>query len=137
MSTIPAGLRSDLMRARMEDKATIQHTGSLYMGGSTPVVYKGISGGQVVDISGYATEELQPGPAGYPLVSNGAGRPLSYQQIDVSTLGERIITRDKLGNGTVCMPSGYGAVKYFLDIMEDPADDEILLIKFYPEEDED
>ena len=49
----------------------------------------------------------------------------------VSFLGEKVITRPKLGNGTVCASGATN--RYVLDIQEDPENDEILLITYYPE----
>lgn len=136
MSTIPAGLRSDYMRARMEDKATIKNIGGLYMGSTQAVTFKDAdsSGNPQADIHAYATRELVPGEAGLPLVSNGLGRELSYRSIGLDAVGDKTITALKLGAGTL-ITSESETSRYVLDISEDPNDSNVLVIRFYPETD--
>lgn len=132
MSTIPAGLRADYMRARMEDKATIQHTGGLYMGSTQAVTYRDINNGTATVVNAYATKELEPGTAGMPLISNGPGNELSYGPLTSSGIANNTITLNQLGNGTIGTNSGSNA-RYIFNISEDPDDDEVLVIEFYPE----
>ena len=124
MSTIPDGLRADLMRARMEDKATITAIGGLYVGGTNPINYVG-SGGSI--IPAYETECLPPGTSGYPLVSNGAGEKPSYKQVTNNGIEDEAVTGAKLGQGTIVALDG--TKKYVLDIS---ASNRVLNISFTP-----
>lgn len=127
MSTIPAGLRADLMRHRMEDKATITAIGGLYVGSTSPVNFYDENGNV---ISAYETELLAPGTDKYPLVSNGTGQKPSYQQLTSAGIANGAITGDKLGEGTVVNSEGDSAKKT-LEIYQSTSDVNILVIKYY------
>ena len=130
MSTIPAGLRADHMRARMEDKATIQHTGGLYVGGTEQVTYYESEGDRPTTITAYDTVELYPTDASrnLPLVSNGEGQIPSYQLLTAGGIADGAITRELLGKGTVICATASG--KKVLSIEEDQNDSNILVIRF-------
>ena len=127
MSTIPAGLKAKDMRERMEDKATITLTGSLYVGGPTAVTY--YNGANHTDpIDAVETVELFAGAAGLPLVSNGVEEIPSYQAIGTDSIRDDAVTKDKLGNGTVVNNSN---TKKVLSIHPDSSDSKILVIEYY------
>lgn len=122
MSTIPGGLRIDLMRERMEDKATINCIGGLYVGGTTRVTFN--NGGSAT-VQAYATQCLAPGTAGLPLVSNGSNAVPSYQKLTAVGIMDRAVTAAKLGAGTVVSSDG---VRKVLNIQG--SDDGVLTISF-------
>ena len=62
-NVIPAGLRADIMRKRMEDKNTLQNKGSLYIGTGEKETDKDTN--EIM----YKTEELQKGNSGEVLLS--------------------------------------------------------------------
>lgn len=125
MSTIPAGLRADYMRQRMEDKATITTAGGLYVGGTTSTSYMNPDGSTTLAVE---TEQLPPGPEGYPLVSNGPSTKPSYQQITSSMIANGSISKNKV-SGLVTTVDGQSTKT--LSIRQDPNDSNVLEIKFY------
>ena len=126
MSTIPAGLRADLMRNRMEDKATIQTTGSLYVGGTSPVTYYDEHGNP---LSRFITEMLEPGDAGKVLMSNGANTKPSYQTVGTNSIADNAVSYAKLGTGTI-VPSD-STHQYVLNVERDANDTNVLVIQYY------
>lgn len=128
MSIIPPGLRADHMRERMEDKATIQHTGGMYVGSTETFEYYDIEGDDPK--IAYKTIELYPTDASrnLPLVSNGDGQIPSYQLLTAGGIADGAITRELLGSGTVICGTGSG--KKVLSIEEDQNDSNILVIRF-------
>lgn len=122
MSTIPAGLRADIMRQRMEDKNTITAPGGLYVGGSTSVTV----GGETF----YPTVMLSPGTAGYPLVS--MGNTVTYAQLPSNGIAPGAATAEKLGTGTI-VTSSSSASRHILDVKPDTNDSHVLIIEFHAE----
>lgn len=122
MSTIPAGLRADVMRQRMEDKNTIKVPGALYVGGPTSVTV----GGETF----YPTVRLEPGPSGWPLVS--MGNTVTYAQLPSRGIADGAVTAAKLGTGTI-VASNSSASKHVLDIRPDANDSHVLIIEFHAE----
>ena len=122
MSTIPAGLRADLMRQRMEDKNTITAPGGLYVGGPTRVTVGG------VDF--YPTIMLPPGPSGWPLVSTGT--TVDYMQLPSHGIANGAATAEKLGTGTI-VTSSSSASRHVLDVRPDANDSHVLIIEFHAE----
>ena len=89
-SKIPAGLSAKTMRLRMEDKATLKHIGSLYVGtGYT--------------IEGEQTTELEPGTKGYPLVvkAGAADVGIGYEPLTATGIASGAVTTDKIASGAV------------------------------------
>ena len=119
MAEIPAGLRADYMRQRMEDQTTINVQGGLYVGGDT---LKTVNG---VDF--YPTKCVAPGTAGYPLVSTGT--TVEYAQIKTGAIDDAAVTSAKLGTGTI-VPSDT-TKKYTLDIRVDGNDSHVLIIEYH------
>lgn len=99
--TIPAGLRADLMRKRMEDKATMTAIGGIYMG--SPTASSDLTSTNYSDISGtvYETTCLVPGASGLPLVSNGLGQQVGYSQLTGAGIASGAITADKISDNAV------------------------------------
>ena len=93
---IPAGLRADIMRKQMENKNTLAHIGSLYVGVKN-TANETISGHEI-----YASKEL------YPSAGQKKGQPLVLQA-DADAKGAEIewgvVTKDGIGTGAVV---GYG-----------------------------
>ncbi len=127
MSTIPAGLRADHMRTRMEDKAVVQHAGGLLVGGTTSVTYY-ISENPSTTDHFYDTVELEPGAAGTVLTSKGSGQIPEYKLISADSIADGAITANKLGNGTVLAADTMH--KYALSVAPS-TDVNILRINFY------
>ena len=96
MSEIEKGLRANQMRARMEDKAIIENTGSMYMRGSD------------------GTVELQAGGLGTVLCSKGSNAVLQYQQLPTDSFSDTSVSKAKIANvpGLV-IASGDNNKKYF------------------------
>lgn len=126
MSEIPAGLRADYMRKRMEDKATITVTGGLYVGGTTRTTYMNPNG---ITIPAVVTEQLPPGPSGYPLVSNGAGNKPTYQQIVNNMILDHSISPTKIQSLVI----DANDVPHVLKVQVHPSNSAILQILYYPE----
>ena len=85
MGTIPFDpehpLTARQMRERIEDKATLRHPGSMYVGGTNE-----------------ETAELEPGNYVYwPLVSKGSGRIPDYVQLSAGGFMDAAITKEKIG----------------------------------------
>lgn len=126
--TIPAGLKANLMRERMEDKATIANAGSLYVGGLTSTVFVDENGN---NLSGYVTEELKPSSTvGLPLVSKGAGAKPAYEPINTVGISNKAVTKDKMGSGTIVTTAGNND-KMILEIAPSTTDPNILEIRYY------
>ena len=131
MSQIPAGLRADHMRERMEDKATIKHSGALYVGSKTPVTFIDDETGTRPPIDAYETVELVPELVnmGLPLVSNGENEIPSYQPLGTIAIMDGAITSDKLGDGTVISDDPQQTRKR-LSIHPKNGDSSILVIEY-------
>ncbi len=124
MSTIPGGLRADYMRKRMEDKATINVIGGLYVGSTSSTNLDGTSN------TFYVTECLPPSATvGLPLVSNGQNTIPSYQQLNTGGIAPQAVTKAKLGNGTIAAADPDH--KYTLDITKDS--NNVVTIHYYAE----
>ena len=123
--TIPAGLRADYMRKRMEDKATIHVTGSLYVGGDTTIQLHEDNTNTTIDAQ--ETVELVPGGAGLPLVSKGSEQIPEYTTIKTAGIADAAITKAKLGNGAVINGNDDGNKK----ILKIETDGDVLTIRYY------
>ena len=128
MSTIPAGLRVDYMRERMEDKATITVPGGIYVGGATPKTYHNADGST---ITGYETVCLPPGADGLPLIAKTVDgvKTLEHAQIGADAIADNAMTQAKFGVGTV-VSADNNAGPYYFKVTSD-SDEKVCKITYY------
>ena len=133
MSEIDNGLRADIMRKRMEDKNTLSHKGSLYVGTGEKETING------VDI--YKTQELQAPTEtsdGFPLGLTSTNQNISYEvpfyyisdnSDQVITLSNTILPEQYDVFPTVKIINSSQTQLSFLLLIIDSTDDTVILQK--------
>lgn len=103
MSTIPTGLRGDLMRKRILDKASLTEPGALYASSIREETY-------FPGTTGYQITTIAPGNSGEVLINLGG---LRYGQAWGESFEDNAITLNKIGAGGVAQDTNKKKVLRF------------------------
>ena len=123
-STIPSGLRGDVMRKRIEDKNTLQHKGSLYVGtGESETITV-----DETDYPIYETTELEAGEDNEILVADSSTNSgLKYSLVNTENMTDNSVTGIKLNLSSCVDETASGSYLESASLKKDTVNNKIAL----------